>query len=768
MRVGVAIALLVMTAGCEGLITLASNAPPIGARGPIDVSCDVSLYPGVKIDEIANEFATTVHPDMLNAASGCISCHAVDNKRLFTVTSSGVDTFYKARAAGYFGDAPGSLISRLASNDAAAAMPKGLTPWSVKQVQEVGKIACMVRAYEQSGGTLADEQFPPELLTPYTGVKSTDYDNTFINFVQVKGKVKAVFADDWQRGGVDQWDKNIGLFGGVNFKTNFVEARAATPEFLLGLDVLAPDVCGVASKGLTGPFAGLNLTAAIIDTPPASTQTVEAENVAPTGSVGSLSTNPAGFFCYTNCALSTDLIIAAPGTYQVVVRAKADPNLAGNPTVSVVVGGVPAQTVDFTNAAAYEDKTLTFTVPTAGLTTVAVSFVNDASSPTDGDRNIWFDNFKVIGPIGTATGTARETAAKATIDTLYQRMLFRPANATDATTTYALLKDLTGLGTLTDAWAGVCEALVHHPDFLFTLPPSADTATGAEKDRALLVSLTQSLVGRPPKTAELDALTKAGLGPVIDSLLASPEFQTYYFGRIQLRIETQGTPVSDEPARLWTWIAMNGRPFSEILTADYTIDERYQKQPRPAEHGHTGVLTMKGYLASKPGLPHFNYPARVMSAFMGSIFEVPPEVFDKRGTATAASTVDPTSICFSCHQMLTPLAYQRSKWADDGTYREVDARGAAIDDSDRELVPTYPYKGRGMESFSTKAVNKEAFIRRMLNAQFKLLMGRDLRHAEDERGLYKKLWDTTVTGHGDLKAIIKTVALSETFQRKAQ
>ena len=75
---------------------------------------------------------------------------------------------------------------------------------------------------------------------------------------------------------------------------------------------------------------------------------------------------------------------------------------------------------------------------------------------------------------------------KATIDTLYQRMLFRPANATDAATTYALLKDLTGLGTLTDAWAGVCEALVHHPDFLFTLPPSADTATGAAKDRALL------------------------------------------------------------------------------------------------------------------------------------------------------------------------------------------------------------------------------------------------------------------------------------------
>jgi hypothetical protein len=257
------------------------------------------------------------------------------------------------------------------------------------------------------------------------------------------------------------------------------------------------------------------------------------------------------------------------------------------------------------------------------------------------------------------------------------------------------------------------------------------------------------------------------MGTVTDALLASPEFQKYYFGRIQLRIETQGTTVSDEPARLWTWVAMNGRPFSEILTADYTIDENYRKQPRPPEHGHTGVLTMSGYVASKPGLPHFNYPARVMSAFMGSIFEVPPEVFALRGTATAASTVDPTSLCFSCHQVLTPLAYQRSKWADDGTYRETDAQGVAIDDSDRELVPSYPYKGNGIEAFSTKAVNKEAFIRRMINAQFKLLMGRDLRHADDERALYKTLWDTSVTAHGDLKSILKAVALSDTFQRKA-
>jgi len=199
------------------------------------------------------------------------------------------------------------------------------------------------------------------------------------------------------------------------------------------------------------------------------------------------------------------------------------------------------------------------------------------------------------------------------------------------------------------------------------------------------------------------------------------------------------------------------------LTAEYSVDEQFQQQSRPAEHGKTGVLTVKGYLNNKPGLPHYNYPARVLSGFMGSIFEVPPEVFDQRGTATASSTVDPNSICFNCHQLLTPLAHQRLKWADDGTFRDM-MDGAAIDDSDRGLVATYPYKGPGLEAFTTKAVKKEPFIRRMINTQVKLLIGRELRSASDERVLYKQLWDTTFANTGDMRAVLKTVANSPNFK----
>jgi hypothetical protein len=103
------------------------------------------------------------------------------------------------------------------------------------------------------------------------------------------------------------------------------------------------------------------------------------------------------------------------------------------------------------------------------------------------------------------------------------------------------------------------------------------------------------------------------------------------------------------------------------------------------------------------------------------------------------------------------LAHQRLKWDDNGDFRAVDANGAAIDDSDRGLVPTYPYKGVGMEAFATRAVKKEAFVRRMLNTEFVLLMGREMRARDDERVIYKRLWDTAFANGGDLRQVIKTV-----------
>jgi hypothetical protein len=379
------------------------------------------------------------------------------------------------------------------------------------------------------------------------------------------------------------------------------------------------------------------------------------------------------------------------------------------------------------------------------------------------------DWVKVNGPTEASTGTTRTDAAKAKVDTLYRRMLYRPSSAQEKTNGYALVKDLAGYeAELPKAWSGLCEGLMRSPDFLFTLPPSYEARTGVEKDRLLLVKLAQDLVGRPPNATEL-ADFEAGRKSweqMVDGYLGSADFRAYYFHKMRIRTESEGTADTDEPARLWTYLATTGTPFQDLLTGDYSVSPDFTKVARPPEHGRTGVLTMKGFMQNKPGLPHYNYAARVMTDFMGSIFEIPSEVFDMRGAATAASTVDPTSLCFSCHQTLTPLAHQRLRWGDDGTYRTTDEQGRPIDDSDRGLVGSYAFKGQGMPGFAEKAVRKESFARRTINAQYMLFFGREMRHTQDERVMYKRLWDVSQANNGNLKAVLKTIALSPEYTHR--
>jgi phosphoribosyl 1,2-cyclic phosphodiesterase len=123
------------------------------------------------------------------------------------------------------------------------------------------------------------------------------------------------------------------------------------------------------------------------------------------------------------------------------------------------------------------------------------------------------------------------------------------------------------------------------------------------------------------------------LAVLADHYLSSQEFRDFYFHRIRLYLESQGTELQDEPARLWCYVAFHDLPFQGILTADYTVDREFKQQPRPEDHGHTGVLTTKGFIEGKPGLPHYNYAAQVSMLFLGYVYEVPPEVVETvRGT----------------------------------------------------------------------------------------------------------------------------------------
>lgn len=314
------------------------------------------------------------------------------------------------------------------------------------------------------------------------------------------------------------------------------------------------------------------------------------------------------------------------------------------------------------------------------------------------------------------------------------------------------------------AWEGLCHALMKHPDFLFTRPRSLAFVTDkADRRRLQLVKIAQDLVARPPTEDEVRQLESGvPLSKLIDQYLDGQEFRDFYFHRIRLVLESRGTDVDDEPVRLWSYVAFNDRPFKEILTADYTVDAAMQKQPRPAYHGKTGVLTMKGFVKGKPGLPHFNYAAMVTEKFLGYVYEVPPSIVAMREGITAVATTAPGSVCYSCHKILTPLAHQRLAWDDDGNYKPED-NGKPVDDSDRGLVPTYAYRGKGMEAFAVAAANKERFVRTIIQTHFIQFFGREMRYQEDERRLYKRLWDNVHQHNYSINSMLKALLTSPEY-----
>ncbi len=263
---------------------------------------------------------------------------------------------------------------------------------------------------------------------------------------------------------------------------------------------------------------------------------------------------------------------------------------------------------------------------------------------------------------------------------------------------------------------------------------------------------------------EIHALdTGAPLSSFVDKYLSSSQFAKFYFRRVRLYLESHGSPVDDEPVRLWTWIMLHHKSFKQILTADYTITPDWQVESRPAYCGHSGVLTMQGFIDGKPGLPHFNYAAQVLEKFLGYVFVVPEAIIRMREGITATSTTTPGTVCFQCHQIITPLEFQRARFNDEGLYQPKDAQGQLINDSDMDLVPSYPFRGEGMQAFAEGAANTERYIRTIIQTHFVFYFGREMRCNTDERTLYHHLWNTEKSNHYDIRGLIKAIVLSKQY-----
>ncbi|MCA1597233.1 MAG: hypothetical protein LC772_12540, partial [Chloroflexi bacterium] len=167
---------------------------------------------------------------------------------------------------------------------------------------------------------------------------------------------------------------------------------------------------------------------------------------------------------------------------------------------------------------------------------------------------------------------------------------------------------------------------------------------------------------------------------------------------------------------------------------------------------------------------------------------VPPSIVSMRKGSTAASTTDPSSVCYTCHKLLTPLAFQRSAWNDNGDYAPYQPKSGAVpavftgkkkgltpavvlnstngdpvDDTDHGLVHSYPFRGKGMQAFAMAAQRKEAFIRTIIQTHFNFFFGRAMRYDSDERGLYRRLWVETERDHFAIRPLIRAMVTSDTY-----
>lgn len=722
---------------------------------------------------MANYFQATLYPLMARSEGGCAGCHGPESGRLLTMGPTGTDTFYRLRAGGYLvQNVANSLLDRVSRTDE-TAMPQGGPYWTQRELDETACFVEQLAFFESEADAPADESFPPELLEPYTGPASAEYDNTILTYEQLKGRIAVQFGDDWVRDGVDLFAKNIGLFGGVDFETTFVSNRQPTADYLLGLDMLATDVCREAVALGRGPFEQLDVEAPLEDEVPSSAKTWQAEGTGITAVGTCLYPFTGGVnICTTNNGLGVTVEVPQDGDYLLSALAKGQEAGTDLPIMGFFIDGIEVARFNVPGTAwVTYSKTVRLK---AGAWFYSILFLNDYNDTVNKkDRNLLLDAFSLEGPAAGSTPGApgAELATYGRLAQLFEHILLRapyelPEND-ELLPLYELLLDLeTMLGDRADAWAGVCEGLVKHPDFVFTRPPSHDTASPAEQDRLLLVKLALDLLNRPPTFAELDRYDRGTTyRELLREWLLSEEARDAYFHWMRLRLESDGSAEMDEPARLWTWMMLNDRPIHALLTADFTVDEQWEAQARAAVHGPTGVLTMAGYIQHKPGLPHYNYSARVLSDFLGYIFEVPPEIVDSRAGSSPSSTVEEGSVCYSCHYLLTPLAHQRLRWDDAGGYRDVDEDGVPIDDSDRGMVETYPFKGSGMASFAAQAVRKERFYRTMSNAQFQLYFARPIRADEDERELYAELWAIAHDQQGGFLSILETILQSDSYRQ---
>ena len=254
-----------LTCGFAGLLSLASlsspaqNAAHPKVAAPPTASNNVGGLSPEDTQVFSERFAKEVWPVM---QENCVACHGQKNASQLLLLTDGKAAFLKMMGEGFFdADNHASILERVATTDKQVVMP----PLSMGKLSRA-QIAVFTHFSEDlkakralSGGASPDEVFPAHLTAAYSGKKQTEgLDNTFVTFRQLRGKIKAIFNDDWVRDDRDLFVDNVQAFGGADFVKRFDETAKASPTFLTAADVMSRDVASRAYLTRTGPFTGFD------------------------------------------------------------------------------------------------------------------------------------------------------------------------------------------------------------------------------------------------------------------------------------------------------------------------------------------------------------------------------------------------------------------------------------------------------------------------------------------------------------------------------
>ena len=218
----------------------------------------INAAPTSASDATFKTFEENIYPLLQRGGDdSCLSCHDSDDTADLVFVGNAEDDYKLLLDGNYFdAEALDGLLARVASTNHKKRMPKGkrAKPWSPQEIQILN--AFLDHIADLGGGNGSDEEFPSSLLSPFKGKTAKAHDNQFLTYRQLRGKIKTIFDDDWNRGDKDQFVANLALFGGADFKERFNESTEPSSSFMTALKMMARDVSAQAFTRKTGPFAG--------------------------------------------------------------------------------------------------------------------------------------------------------------------------------------------------------------------------------------------------------------------------------------------------------------------------------------------------------------------------------------------------------------------------------------------------------------------------------------------------------------------------------